>query len=340
MDVIKQLKFGLTFLVIALVGGTLGYSLIEGWDPLSSLYMTVITITTVGYGEVRPLSQGGIAFTMMLILSSVGMVAFIVVGLARVMVEGEVRRIFGRRKLEKKISNLKDHYIICGYGRIGSYIGQELAKRPVPFVVVEKDLDVTQRIEDQDCLYVNGDATNDDILKKAGIDSARCLVATVASDADNLYITLTARELNPDLYILSRATDENAQKKLLTAGANKVVSPYLIGAHRMAMALLRPAVVDFMEIAMRERSLELQLEEIRVHTIGQLASTTLRDSGIRSDLDLIVVAIKKESGKMIYNPSSETRIETGDILITIGARNNLERLEELVGFQTAPGHLS
>ncbi len=340
MDVIKQLKFGLTFLVIALVGGTLGYSLIEGWDPLSSLYMTVITITTVGYGEVRPLSQGGIAFTMMLILSSVGMVAFIVVGLARVMVEGEVRRIFGRRKLEKKISNLKDHYIICGYGRIGSYIGQELAERPVPFVVVEKDLDVTQRIEDQDCLYVNGDATNDDILKKAGIDSARCLVATVASDADNLYITLTARELNPDLYILSRATDENAQKKLLTAGANKVVSPYLIGAHRMAMALLRPAVVDFMEIAMRERSLELQLEEIRVHTIGQLASTTLRDSGIRSDLDLIVVAIKKESGKMIYNPSSETRIETGDILITIGARNNLERLEELVGFQTAPGHLS
>jgi len=336
MNVIKQLKFGLTFLAIALVGGTLGYSLIEGWDPLSALYMTVITITTVGYGEVRPLSQGGIAFTMILILGSVGMVAFIVVGLARVMVEGEVRRIFGRRKLEKKISNLKNHYIICGYGRIGSYIVQELAKGPVPFVVVEKNPDVTQRIEDRDCLYINGDATNDDTLKKAGIDSARCLVATVASDADNLYITLTARELNPDLYILSRATDENAQKKLLTAGANKVVSPYLIGAHRMAMALLRPAVVDFMEIAMRERSLELQLEEIRVHTIGQLASTTLRDSGIRSDLDLIVVAIKKESGTMIYNPSSEARIETGDILITIGARKNLEKLEKLVGFQASP----
>jgi len=340
MDVIRQLRFGLSFLVIALVGGTLGYSLIEGWDPLSSLYMTVITITTVGYGEVRPLSQGGIAFTMLLILSSVGMVAFIVVGLARVMVEGEVRKIFGRRKLEKKISNLKDHYIICGYGRIGSYICQELAARPVPFVVVEKDPGVTQRIEDPSCLYVNGDATNDDILRKAGIDSARCLVATVASDADNLYITLTARELNPDLYILSRATDENAQKKLLTAGANKVVSPYLIGAHRMAMALLRPAVVDFMEIAMHERSLELQLEEIRVHTIDQLASTTLRDSGIRSDLDLIVVAVKKTSGQMIYNPSSETRIEPGDILITIGEKKNLEKLEKLVGFEAKPEAIS
>ena len=336
MDVIKQLKFGLTFLVIALVGGTLGYSLIEGWDPLSSLYMTVITITTVGYGEVRPLSQAGVAFTMALILGSVGMVAFIVVGLARVMVEGEVRRIFGRRKLEKRISNLKDHYIICGYGRIGGYICHELTSRPVPFVVVEKDPSVTQRIEDRSCLYVNGDATNDDILRKAGIDSARCLVATVASDADNLYIPLTARELNPDLYILSRATDEKAQKKLLTAGANKVVSPYLIGAHRMAMALLRPAVVDFMEIAMRERSLELQLEEIRVHRIDRLASTILRDSGIRSDLDLIVVAVKKTSGQMIYNPSSETRIETGDILITIGGKKNLEKLEELVGFQTKP----
>jgi len=155
----------------------------------------------------------------------------------------------------------------------------------------------------------------------------------VESDADNLYITLTARELNPDLYILSRATDENAQKKLLTAGANRVVSPYLIGAQRMAMALLRPAVVDFMEIAMHRRSLELQLEEIRVHRVDRLSSTKLRDSGIRSDLDLIIVAVKKEAGKMIYNPSSEAQIEPGDTLITLGERRNLDKLEALVGFE-------
>jgi len=337
MDVFKQLKFGLAFLLLVLVGGTVGYALIEGWGFLEALYMTVITITTVGYGEVRPLSQGGIAFTMILILTSVGMVTFIVVGLARIMVEGEIRKIFGRRKLEKKIGNLKNHYIVCGYGRIGSYVCKELAAKPVPFVIVEKNPEITQRLEEENCHYVHGDATDDQTLRKAGIESARCLVATVASDADNLYITLTARELNPNLQILSRATDENAEKILRTAGANKVVSPYLIGAHRMAMALLRPTVVDFMEIAMQRTSLELQLEEIRVHDIGRLPSATLRDSGIRSELDLIIVGIKKESGKMIYNPSSETQVETGDTLIILGERKNLDALEKLVGFEAKPG---
>lgn len=334
MDVAWQLRFGVSFLALVLVGGTLGYTLIEGWEPLDALYMTIITITTVGYGEVKPLSPGGIVFTMILIITSVGMVAFIIVGLARIMVEGEVRRIFGRRKLEKRIRGLKDHYIICGYGRIGSYICRELAERPLPFVVVENNPEITQTIPEAN--YVNGDATDDETLKKAGIESAKCLVAAVASDADNLYITLTARQLNPSLYILSRATDENAEKKLLTAGANKVVLPYLIGAHRMAMALVRPTVVDFMEIAMHRRSLELQLEEIKVRQVDRMSSSTLRDSGIRSDLQLIVVGIKKESGKMIYNPSPETQIEAGDILITLGERNNLDKLERLVGFKGGP----
>ena len=214
MDAIRQLKFGFIFLLLVLTVGTLGYMIIEGWKPLSALYMTVITITTVGYGEVAPLSLGGITFTIILILTSVGMVTFIVVGLARVMVEGEVRKILGRRKLEKRIAHLSGHYIVCGYGRIGSYICKELAEKPLPFVVVEKHPDITQRLEEAGYFYVNGDATNDETLRKAGIESAKCLVAVVASDADNLYITLTARELNTDLYILSRATDENAQKKL------------------------------------------------------------------------------------------------------------------------------
>jgi voltage-gated potassium channel len=295
--------------------------------------MTVITITTVGFGEIEPLSREGRLFTILLILSSVGVVAFVVVGLARVMIEGEVRKIFGRRKLERKIGNLKNHYIICGHGKIGSYICRELAEKPLPFVAVERDPEITLKIEELSYYYVNGDATDEVTLRKAGIYSAKCLVATLESDADNLYITLTARELNPNLYILSRATDENAQRKLLTAGANRVVSPNLIGAHRMAMALLRPAVVDFMEIAMHRRSLELQLEEIKVHRVDRLSSTKLRDSGIRSDLDLIVVAIKKEAGKMIYNPSPEAEIEAGDTLITLGERKNLDKLESLVGFE-------
>ncbi|NIQ38540.1 MAG: potassium channel protein [Proteobacteria bacterium] len=336
MDVVRQLKFGFSFLLLVLVGGMLGYSLLEGWPPLDALYMTVITITTVGYGEVKPLSHGGVVFTMVLILTSVGMVAFIAVGLARIMVEGEVRRIFGRRKLEKRIEGLKDHYIVCGYGRIGGYVCKELADKPVPFVIVEKNPEVTQRIEDGNYHYINGDATDEQTLRKAGIESAKCLVATVASDADNLYITLTARELNSNLYILSRATDENAQKKLFTAGANKVVSPYLIGAHRMAMALLRPTVVDFMEIAMHRKSIELQMEEIKVDHVSRLPSTILRDSGIRSNLNLIVVAIKKESGEMSYNPSPETQIEAGDTLIIMGELKNLDELEKLVRREGRP----
>jgi voltage-gated potassium channel len=242
--------------------------------------------------------------------------------------------------LEKTIRSLKDHYIVCGYGRIGSYICKELAQRPLPFVVVEKDLEVTPKIEDEHCYYVSGDATDDETLHKAGIESAKCLVAAVESDAENLYITLTARQANPRLYILSRATDENAERKLLAAGANKAVAPYLIGAHRMAMALLRPTVVDFMEIATKRTNLELQLEEIKVHRVDHLASSKLRGSGIRSDLDLIVVAIKKATGRMIYNPSPETEIEAGDILISLGERKNLDKLEELVGFSAGPESLS
>jgi voltage-gated potassium channel len=168
MDAIRQLKFGFIFLLLVLTVGTLGYMIIEGWEPLSALYMTVITITTVGYGEVAPLSLGGITFTIILILASVGMVAFIVVGLTRVMVEGEVRKILGRRKLEKRIGHLSSHYIVCGYGRIGSYICKELAEKPLPFVVVEKHPDITQRLEEAGYFYVNGDATNDETLRKAG----------------------------------------------------------------------------------------------------------------------------------------------------------------------------
>jgi voltage-gated potassium channel len=330
MDVIRQLRFGFAFLLLVLAGGTVGYTLIEEWTFLEALYMTVITITTVGFGEVRALSHGGIVFTMILILTSVGMVAFIVVGLARIMVEGEIRGILGRRKLEKKVSSLKDHYVICGYGRIGSYICKELAEKRHLLVIVEDKAEVTPTIEEDGFHYVIGDATDDEVLEKAGISAAKCLVAAVASDADNLYITLTARQLNPDLYIISRATDESAEKKLMTAGANKVVLPYLIGAHRMAMALIRPTVVDFMEIAMHRGGLDLQIEEIRVNRVDRLSSTILRDSGIRSDLDLIIVGVKKASGQMIYNPSSETQLEAEDTLITLGEKGNLERLEKLV----------
>jgi voltage-gated potassium channel len=333
----QQIRYAVLLLLIIVTVGTFGYTLIEAWPLLDSLYMTVITITTVGFREVRELSPTGRFFTIGLIICSVGIVAYLVRQLAGVIVEGEFRRLMGRRKLEKAINRLRDHYIICGHGRIGSYICKEFGDEGLPFVVIERDEHVIQSMEEKGVTYVRGDATDEKALIDAGVERAKALIAAVASDADNLYITLTARGLNPNLYILSRATEERAERKLISAGANKVVAPYLIGAHRMAMAIIRPAVVELMEIAMKRESLHLQLKEIKVNETANLPGTTLRESGIRSKLDLIVVAIKKEDGSMLFNPAFNTSIVRGDTLITLGQKANLDSLAELVKFEEKQG---
>ncbi|MBN2428594.1 MAG: NAD-binding protein [Deltaproteobacteria bacterium] len=324
-----HLRFSFLVLICVVLAGTLGYSLIEGWGIFESFYMTIITITTVGFREVHELSSTGKAFTIVLIFSSLGVIAYAGGSFVEFIVEGQIRQIFGRKKLQKEIDKLVDHFIICGYGRIGSFICAELKERPIPFVVVENDPNLCQKIEEEGYLFVAGDATDDDALVKAGIAKAKGLVTAVTQDTDNVYITLTARGLNPALFILARAAEPASEKKLKRAGASKVVSPYLIGAHRMAQAILRPSVVDFLEIATAGKRLELQLEEIKISSSSSLVGKNLITSGIRRDWGIIIVGIKKINGQMLFNPVPETIMENGDTLITLGEKEAIVKLEKI-----------
>lgn len=327
MSPTRKLSFLLFFLVGLLSVGTAGYMVIEGWSVIDSLYMTVITVSTVGFREVFKLSPVGQLFTLALITFGVSFIAYSAGSIVQFMVEGQLRSILGRRKLEKQIAKLKNHYIICGYGRIGTHICHELQAKPVPFVVVEKESSRVDRLNRQGTLFVEGDATLDETLIKAGIRNAKGLVTAVTSDTENVYITLTARGLNPDMFILARASEEASETKLKRAGATKVISPYVMGASRMAQAILRPSVVDFIEIATAGKNYELQIEESRVAADSRLVGKNLITSGIRKDLGIIIVGIKKEDGQMHFNPVPETTIEAGDVLITLGEPAAIENLE-------------
>jgi voltage-gated potassium channel len=316
---------------LILIGGCIGYIVIEGWDMLEALYMTVITVTTVGFTEVHPLSRAGEIFTMFLIVFGVGFILYFLSSITGMMIEGTLKDVFGRRKLEKKINQNDGHYIVCGFGRIGRTVSQLLKEKPMEVVVIEKDPGCGPFFQEKKILYVLGEATSEEILLKAGILRAKGLVAAASSDADNVYITLTARGLNPGLFILARAAEESSIMKLTRAGADKVVSPYDIGARSMANTILRPTVIDFIELAMHNRSLDLQMEELMVGKQSEIIDLTLMESAIRKDFDLIVVAIKKGTGEMIFNPSPQAKIQAGDILVALGDRENLSRLEKKLG---------
>jgi voltage-gated potassium channel len=317
-------------LVALLVLGSLGFVWLEGWNFFDALYMTVTTLTTVGYGEVHPLNHIGRLYNMALILTGMGVLFYIVGGLARAVIEGELQAALGQRKLIKHIKRLKNHYIICGFGRIGEFIARQLKGRDLPLVVIDKNPEQISRLEEMGYYFITGDATRDEVLLEAGIERAKGLVAVVASDADNVYIVLTARSLNPKLFIVARGEDEGSEQKLLRAGADKVESPYRMGGQKMAHTILHPTVVTFMELAMKE-GVDWSMEEIAVGQTSPLLGVPLKDSGIRQKLDLILVAIKRTDGEMLFNPSHETPILAGDTLIALGLRKNLDALEAMVG---------
>lgn len=315
-------------LLLLLAFGTIGYMLVEDAGFLDSLYMTVITITTVGYNESIPLDGKGRIFTIFLILIGVGFVLYVFSKITEDVIEGGLQKSIGRMNMKKRVARLRDHLIVCGYGRIGKVICQILEENNRPFVVIEKNPHKLQAIAERGHLVLEGEASDDRILKEAGIENAKGLIAVVSSDADTVYITLSARGIRPDIFIMARSSgEEGAETKLIRAGANKVLSPYYIGATRMAQQLVRPTVIDFIDLAVHGGELGLRLEEMRVHESSSLAGKTLMDSGIRKDHDLIVVAIKRNPGEMMFNPNPGTLINVFDTLIVLGSQDNIKALE-------------
>lgn len=330
----KKIYFSVIALLVLLIGGTLGYHFIEGWPLFDGLYMTVITLATIGYGEVRTLSHAGRAFTMLLIVFGVAFFGFLLSTLTQALIESEIADTLGRRRVFRDISQLKNHYILCGAGKVGMRIIEEIKKKGEEFVIIERDEAVAERLLTAGHLVLIGDATDETVLEGARVQTARALITAASSDPENVYIALTARGMNPELYIVARASDVAAERQLMRAGANKVVTPTLIASHRMAQAALSPAVADFIELTTMTESLDLHFEQIRIAAGSSLDGQKIREANIRSDYDVMLVAITPAQGAMIFNPIGEQELHAGDLLIAIGNRAGLRQLAKVAAAQS------
>ena len=326
MSASRKVLLGSLILLAIIVVGVAGYRIIEGWDLFDALYMTIITITTVGYAEIHPLNASGRVFTMVLIVGGVGGALYALTGIIQFVVEGQFGTNLTRRRMENRIAQLRGHFILCGYGRVGEEIARGFSDEGVPFVVIDNSAVGLAKLASSGYVYAEGDATKDEVLKQAGIEHAKGLVAAVGTDADNTYITLSARGLRPDLFIEARASDTQAEAKLKRAGADRVVSPHHIGGRRMAMLALRPAVVDFMDIVTRGRGREILMESVDVsadsHLINKLVKEVRRETGIT------ILAAWKKNGTFLPNPKDDEPLSEGDRLIVVGGEKSLEKLEK------------
>jgi len=320
-------SLAIALLVVVLVGGTAGYVLIERWSVWDALYMTVTTVTTVGFREVHPLSRAGQAFTLVLVLGGVGTALYAFSTVATIVVEGGWHRFLQQRRFNRMIEDLTDHFIVCGYGRIGSIIAEQFSRQQVPFVVIETDAERMQSAQARGFAAVHADASDEDTLKRVGIDRARGLIAAVGTDAENVYAILTARGLRPDLFIVGRAESDDSVRKLSRAGADRVISPYQIGATQMAQTALRPAVVEFVKLATSSENLELSMEQVTIGHDSSLADRTLVDANLRQRFGVIVVGIQRAGGKMEFNPPPDAVMHVGDQLVVLGPTPSLKELE-------------
>jgi voltage-gated potassium channel len=287
-------------------------------------------VATVGIREVHPLSGAGQAFTLLLIVLGVGTAFYTATLLATAIVEGGLHRRFERRRIERMLEDIRDHFILCGYGRIGSMIADELVQQKVPFVIIERSPERVQQVLQRGWLAVAADASREEVLERVGIHRARGLIAAVGTDAENVYTVLTARVVRPDLFIVARVESDDAEPKLRRAGADRVISPYHIGAAHMAQTALRPAVVDFMQLATSSGHLDLSMEQVGIQEGSSLVGQTIVDAGIRQKYGVIVVAIRRADGSMDFNPSPESVIRAGDELVVLGRPQSVKALGERV----------
>ena len=320
-------RLAIALLVAVLAGGTAGYMLIEGWNVWDAFYMTVTTVATVGYGEIHPLSPRGRMFTVALIFGGVGTALYTVTLLATIIVEGGLHQRLQTRRVVRMLEHIKDHFIVCGYGRIGSIIAAELHQQGVPVAVIERDPDRVKQAIDRGWLALEADASREEVLARAGIHRARGLITAVGTDAENVFTVLTARVMRPDLFIIARVESEDAEHKLRRAGADRVISPYQIGATQMVQTALRPAVVDFFHLATSSERLDLSMEQVHIKDDSPLANQRIVDAGIRQKFGVIVVGIKRAGGGMDFNPPPEAVMLPGDELVVLGRTESVKALE-------------
>ena len=314
-------------LAITLAGGTAGFVLIEHYPVFDAFYMTLTTITTVGYGEIRPLSHIGRVFNSFLIFFGVTVMLLAVGAMTQTIIELELNQFFGKRRVKKMIEKLDGHFIVCGFGRVGRGAADELRLQGAKFVIVDHNEEKVERAIKEGMLAVLADASRDDVLREVGIDRAKGLIATLASDADNLFLILTARTLNSKIKLTARVAEQTSEEKLRRAGADFVFAPYNSTGHRMAQALLKPHVQQFIDFTTQNMEVKVNIEQVKVSARSAFVDSTIAGMQIRRELGVIVLAIRKTDGKMVFNPAPDTRIEVGDHLIVMGQEEGLRKLE-------------
>jgi len=330
MNPFKQLLPSAMILLIVIVAGTIGYQVVEGWSFIDSFYMVIITLFTIGFQEVHPLSSYGRLFTILIAVSGVGAAVYAGTQLIEIIVEGEILGYGRRRKMDKKIEDMKNHYIICGYGRTGHQVAAEFDSARVPYVILDQKPEIEEELGPREIPYIVGDITSDDNLIEAGIKSAQGLIAAADSDVANLYVTLSARVLNPHLNIVTRASEIDAESKLMMAGANRVIAPYFISGKRMAALATRPVTSDFLDLVMHGESLEFSLNEVAMPDNSPLVNKTIGEAEIRHRSGALVLAIRRADGSFDLQPESSSVMKKGDIFVVIGTQEQIVKLAKML----------